>query len=49
MENIFRNKKGKNNLEGEIVDNQDEEDYYEVKGANDDDDKLLKEFNSCVA
>ncbi len=49
MENIFRNKKGKNNLEGEIVDKQDEEDYYEVKKANDDDDKLLKEFNSCVA
>ena len=49
MENIFRNKKEKNNLEGEIVDKQDEEDYYEVKEANDDDDKLLKEFNSCVA
>ncbi len=49
MENIFKIKKEKNNLEGEIVEKQDEEDYYEVKEANDDDDKLLKEFNSCVA
>ena len=49
MENVFKIRKEKDNLKGEIVDNQDEEDYYEVKEANDDDDKLLKEFNSCVA
>ncbi len=49
MENIFKIKKEKNNLEGEIVDKQDEEDYYEMKVANDDDFQLLREFNSCVA
>ncbi len=41
MENIFKIKKEKNNLKEQIVDKQDEEDYYEVKEANDNDDKLL--------
>ena len=49
IENVFTIGKEKNNLKGEIADRQDNEDYYEVKEANDDDYKLLEEFNSCVS
>ena len=49
IENVYTIGKEKNNLKGEIADKQDDEDYYEVKVANDDDHKLLEEFNSCVS
>ena len=50
IENILSSRKEKNNFKRENMYKEDEDEYFEVKEANDENEhKLLEEFNSCVA